>query len=88
MPNKLTPKSSHQTFGVGVFVPTQWRADGGQTRRQPRASKVGGIYRVRLQKLHFIKLLKIYAFSYRKSTNTCCMDLIRSCLGARCDYGS
>ena len=32
-------------------------------------------------KLHFNKLLKIYAFSYRKSTNTCCMDLTQSCLG-------
>ena len=36
-----------------------------------------GINRV---KLHFIKLLKIYAFSYRKSANKCCVDLIGSCL--------
>ena len=41
-----------------------------------------GIKRVTLQKLHFIKLLKIYAFLYRKSTNICCMDLVGSCLGS------
>ena len=36
---------------------------------------------MKLQKSHVIKLLKIYAFSYRKSNNTCCMDLTGSCLG-------
>ena len=53
------------------------RGGGGQTGRRPRASKVGGIKRVKFQKLHFIKLLKIYAFLYHKSTNTSCMDLIQ-----------
>ena len=54
---------------------------GGQTRRRHRAAMIGGIRRVKLQKLRFIKLLKIYAVSYRMSTNTCFMDLIESCLG-------
>ena len=49
--------------------------------RRSRASKVGEHQRVKLQKLHFIKLFKIYAFLYRKSTKTCCMDLIEFCLG-------
>ena len=52
---------------------------GGQTGRRPQVSKIRGIKRVKLQKLHFIKLLKMYAFSYRKSTNTCRMDLLGSC---------
>ena len=47
---------------------------------------------MKLQKLHFIKYFKIYAFSYRKSTDTFCMDLIGSCLGgggeAWCGYVS
>ena len=54
---------------------------GGRTRRRPRAFKERGIKRVKLQILHFIKLSKIYAFLYRKSTNTCFMDLIGSFLG-------
>ena len=49
----------------------QWCAEGSEIK----------IKRVKLQKLHVIKLLKIYAFSYRKSTSTCCMGLIGSCLG-------
>ena len=60
----------------------QGRAEGGGERGDgPGHPRWGGIKRVKLQKLHFIKLLKIYAFSYRKSTNTYCMDLIGSCLG-------
>ena len=35
---------------------------------------MGSIKRVKLQKLHFIKLLEIYAFSYRKATHRCCID--------------
>ena len=64
---------------------------GGGNGATARASKVGSIKRVKLQKLqklHFIKLLKIYAFPYRKSTDTRCMDMIGSCLGAWCDYVS
>ena len=65
--------------------PVAWRGGGGgRTGQRLRASKVVGIKRVKLQKLHFSKLLKIYDFSYRKSTNTCCMDLIGSCFGAWC----
>ena len=63
----------------------QWHAEGkggGETGRRPRAFKVGVHQKSEIKKLHFIKLLKIYAVSYRKFTNTCCMDLIESCLGA------
>ena len=57
---------------------TQWRAEGGERDNGPGNPRKGGIIRVNL---HFTKLLKIYAFSYRKSSRTCCMDLIESCLG-------
>ena len=41
-----------------------WRAKGkGERGDGPEGPRKGGIKRVKLQKLHFIKLLKIYAFS-------------------------
>jgi len=40
-----------------VYTSGQRRAEGDQTGRQPRASKAGGIQRVKLQKLTFIKML-------------------------------
>ena len=61
---------------------------GGKRGDGPGHPRYGGIKRVKLQQYYFIKLLKIYAFWYRKTTNTCCMDLIGSCLGAWCDYVS
>ena len=66
--------------GMGMDSP-QWRAEGGKRGDGPSIQGGEGIKRVKLQKSHFIKLLKIYAFSYHKSTNTCCIDLIGSCLG-------
>ena len=54
----------------------------GRETTAPGIQERGGIKRVKSQKLHFIKLLKTSAFLYRKSTNTCCMDLIGSCLGS------
>ena len=65
-----------------LYGADQWSTEGranGET--DPGIQGRGGIKRVKLQNLHFIKLLKIFAFSYRKSTNTCCMDLIGSFLG-------
>ena len=47
----------------------------------PGHPRKGGQKEVKLQKLHFIKLLKIQAFLHSKSANTCCMDLIGSCFG-------
>ena len=62
----------------------QWRAGGVANGATATDIQGRGHPKSELQKLHFIKLLKIYAFSYHKSTNTCCMDLIGSCLGAWC----
>ena len=66
-----------------MLMSRQWRAEGGGGDRGDglRHPRQGGIKRMKLQKLNFFKLLKIYAFSYRKSSNTYCMELIGSCLG-------
>jgi len=38
---------------------------------------------VKLQTLHFIKMLQQHGASYCKTTNTHCMDLIETCLTRR-----
>ena len=73
----LQTKMINNTVGIQSVA---CRGGGGKRGDGPGHPRLWGIKRVKLQKLHFIILLKIYAFSYRKSTNTCCMDLIGSCL--------
>ena len=48
---------------IYLFV-TQWRAEKGANGATPPGIQGRGIKRVKLQKSHFIELLKIYAFSY------------------------
>ena len=63
------------------FVTVACKGGGANGAGAPNIQGRRGIKKVKLQKLHFIKLLKIFDFSYPNSTNTFCMDLIGSCLG-------
>jgi len=55
------------------------RGDGPGDSRQ-------GLSRVELEKLDFVKMLKLHASSYCKATNTYCVDLMGTCLRGAWKY--
>jgi len=48
-------------------------------QRGGNGAMASDIQRMKLQKLHFIKILQLHASSCCKATNTCCMDLMGTC---------